>query len=99
MSTDRFLDKVKKITKDDLKRNKSINLLLTHTIEELGEFANALTVEQGHKKKELKESSKQEAIDVVICGLSLFFASGGTKKELADYGMKKLKKWEKRLEN
>lgn len=71
--------------------------LLRNTIEEIGEFAAALSCEDGIKQKELKETSLQESIDVVICALSLFYAKGGTNELLARYGQEKLNKWEKRV--
>lgn len=92
-----FLNRTQQITLQDLKTNNSIELLVNHAVEELGEFAAANTVESGYKKKELKESAKVEAVDLVICALSLFFAKGGTIEELATIGHEKLNKWEQRL--
>lgn len=91
-----FLNHVKEITLKDLKSNDK-HLLLRNTIEELGEYANALNVEEKIKNKPLKESARQEAVDLVINALSLFFAEGGNLEELAEYGEIKLKKWEKRV--
>lgn len=92
-----FLTEVRETTLADLEKNHDINLLFKNTVEEIGEFAKALTVEQGLKKKEINESSKHEAVDVVICALALFYARGGTDEELAQYGLKKLLKWKERL--
>jgi len=66
-------------------------------LQELGEYAKAITVEAGFKNKELKESSKEEAVDAVICSLALYFSAGGDLEHLVEYGNKKLKKWKKRL--
>lgn len=63
----------------------------------MGEYAAAKTVEKGVKKKELKENSLVESVDLVICSLSLFFASGGTLDELQKIGQEKLNKWEERV--
>jgi NTP pyrophosphatase (non-canonical NTP hydrolase) len=92
-----FLSEVQKTTLADLEQNHNSDHLFRNTIEELGEFAKALTVEQGLKNKDLTETSTQEAVDVVICALALFYSSGGTDKMLADYGMVKLAKWKARL--
>lgn len=96
---ERFLNRTRKITLADLAIGHNTDYLLRNTMEELGEYSAALTIESGIKQKPLKESSRQEAIDVIICALSLFYASGGENKELAEYGMTKLNKWEDRVEN
>jgi NTP pyrophosphatase (non-canonical NTP hydrolase) len=92
-----FLAEVKEITLADLAKNHDVNLLFKNLVEEVGEFAKALTVEQGLKRKEIDESSMHEAVDVVICALALFYARGGTDEELARYGLKKLVKWKERV--
>ena len=92
-----FLSRVNYITKQDLDRNHSEDLLFANTVEELGEYAAAKTVEKGIKKKKLKESSLTESVDLVICSLSLFFANGGTMEKLCEIGQEKLNKWEDRL--
>jgi len=92
-----FVERTRDITLRDLEANHSVDLLLNNTIEELGEFAAANTVENGYKNKPLTESAKIEAVDVTICALALFFAKGGTVDELTSIGQRKLDKWEKRL--
>lgn len=92
-----FVERTKDITLRDLAQNHSVDILLNNAIEELGEFAAANTVEAGFKKKDLKESAKIEAVDVIICALSLFFAKGGTIEELTAIGQRKLDKWEARV--
>jgi hypothetical protein len=92
-----FLTKVNGITNKDLDKNHSEDLLFANTVEELGEYAAAKTVEKGIKKKKLKESSLTESVDLVICSLSLFFANGGTLEQLCEIGQDKLKKWEDRV--
>ena len=71
-----FVIKTWMITKADLDKNHSVDLLFANTVEELGEYAAAKTVEKGVKNKELKESSLAESVDLIICSLSLFFANG-----------------------
>lgn len=92
-----FLDRVHTITRADLEMNHSEDLLFANTVEELGEYAAAKTVEKGIKKKKLKESSLVEAADLVICSLSLFFANGGKLEDLCNIGQEKLNKWEERV--
>ena len=92
----KFCQRVCKLALEDLSLN-GIDILLRHTQEELGEFAAALSIEQGVKNKPLRESSKVESLDTVICALSLYYASGGTNEELETIGQQKLDKWEKRL--
>jgi NTP pyrophosphatase (non-canonical NTP hydrolase) len=97
VNMNKFLKRVEDITQKDLAKNHSRDILFRHLVEEVGEYANAVTVEEGIKVKELKESSKVEAVDVVICALSIYFASGGTMKELVSIGNEKLNKWELRV--
>jgi NTP pyrophosphatase (non-canonical NTP hydrolase) len=72
--------------------------IITHTMEELGECAGAMCVEDAgvgkSYKGEVKESSAEEAVDVAICALSLFYARGGNKEMFIDIMKKKLNKWE-----
>lgn len=65
-----FLERVEELTTDPADR------LFLNTIEEFGEFAAALNV-KGGKKKSIDESAKQEAVDLVICSLTLVFANKG----------------------
>ncbi len=92
-----FLDHTKKITLADLAGGHGIEYLLQNTVEELGEYAAARSVLQGTKTKKLKETPLQEAVDLIICALSLFYAEGGENEELAEYGLKKLNKWAARI--
>lgn len=92
-----FLRKTQEITLADMKCGHDKDYLLRNTMEELGEYCSAVTIENKIKDKPLKESSRQEAVDVIICALSLFYASGGQDKELEEYGLLKLKKWESRV--
>ena len=92
-----FLIRTNNITLKDLEKNHSEDLLFKNTVEELGEYAAAKTVEAGHKNKKLKEDSLVEAVDLIICSLSLFFVNGGTIEQLHKIGQEKLNKWEGRL--
>lgn len=94
---DYFLTKTRDITLRDLATGHGRDYLLRNTTEELGEYCAAVTISEGIKDKPLKETPRQEAVDLIICALSLFYAEGGTDEELAEYGMVKLKKWEDRL--
>ena len=92
-----FLEETRRITLADMAKGHGRDYLLRNTTEELGEYCAAVTVDEGIKKKVLKETPRQESVDLIICALSLFYAEGGTDEELASYGLTKLKKWEERL--
>ena len=66
-------------------------------IEEVGEVALALNVELGGKIRELKESSAQECIDVILCALEQLSLQGKDEDWIASYMDKKLDKWENRV--
>lgn len=92
-----LIDETATLAKADVDLYGSEDNLFACAVEELGEYAAARIVEKGRKKKKLKESSKVEAIDLTICALSLFFASGGTIDELTAIGTEKIKKWHDRI--
>lgn len=71
--------------------------LIASSAEELGEVAKAVLVEDGKKKKKLKESSASEAVDLTICALAMFYNRGGTNTKLLKILNKKLNKWEKHV--
>ena len=96
-TTAKFLRKTKKITLADMATGHGRDYLIRNTAEEFGEYCAAVTISEGIKIKPLKESPKQEAVDLIICALSLFYAEGGTDEELASYGMTKLQKWADRI--
>ena len=94
---DKFLKRIEDATEKDLE-NKSIWHLFGSAAEELGELSAEMMIEDnvfGHAHKQVDEGSKAEAVDLTICALALFFARGGTVKELVDIGHRKLDKWEK----
>lgn len=80
-----FVQRISDITQRDLDHNHSVSALYMNTVEELGEFAAALTIERGIKKKPLGESSQHEAVDFYICVASLYFASGGSMAMMYDF--------------
>lgn len=88
------LDRIRYLTTLALKKGETVEDMLMSTTEELGELATCLSVEKGRKKKNLTEDSKVEAIDVIICALSVYFAKGGTISEIDEITSKKLDKWE-----
>lgn len=83
-------------TIDKVGNKRDPNISLLSLLEEVGELSTALTVEQGNKKRKLKESALEESVDVLICAADLFFSLGGNVSFLVKYGMKKLRKWEKK---
>lgn len=92
----KFLNNIKDTTVRDLLKNTPDTLIL-NTVEELGEYAAARTIETGRKNKPLTESSKEEGVDLLICAFALFYMAGGTLEEFHEYGTTKLAKWQKRL--
>ena len=80
--------------------DENVYTILAHTNEELGEFCTAICVEDGSNVKGYKtldESSEHEAIDVIICALSLYYSRGGKTKDLHKTITKKLNKWESKI--
>ena len=65
--------------------------------EEVGEVATALNVELGGKQREVKETSAQEVIDVILCCIEYLTLSGWSDQDIDDYMNKKIEKWEKRV--
>ncbi len=92
-----FLERTREITLADVAVGHDKDYLLRNTMEELGEYCAARTITEGIKQKPLKETPRQEAVDLIICALSLFYAEGGTDIELAEYGIVKLQKWADRI--
>lgn len=92
-----WMQEIQQVTFDDERAGHGVDDLLRNTMEELGEFAACVSVEDGHKPHkdpaDLKEVSQEEAIDLIICALSLFFIRAGSLEQLLTYGQKKLAKW------
>lgn len=81
--------------------NENTYTILAHTMEELGEFATAICIEDGSKVKgykKLDESSISEAIDVLICVISLYNVRGGKNEDISTILKKKLDKWQNKME-
>lgn len=95
-------ERIKTLNEEMLKDpNENTYTIIAHTNEELGEFSTAVCVEDGSSVKgykELDESSVSEAIDLLICTMSLYYVRGGETKNIASMMDKKLNKWEKKME-
>lgn len=98
-----LLYRIKSLTMRSEIAGDTIEDMLLSTVEELGEVSACISVEKGRKTKELTEDSKQEAIDLLICVLSLYFMKSGDIDEIETIANIKLDKWEeninKRLNN
>ena len=93
-----FLLRTQELTKLAEEGGDTVEDMLVSTTEELGEVAACISAEKGRKKKELKEDSKTESIDLVICALSIYFAKGGDPDDVAKIGLDKLNKWQQNIE-
>jgi NTP pyrophosphatase (non-canonical NTP hydrolase) len=92
------IHRVRDLTVKDLTK-KDIFRLFLKAVEELGEFAEALQIEEkvyGNTYKERKEGTLGEAADMIIMGLCLFYARGGNHAMLIELLNKKLDKWEQK---
>jgi NTP pyrophosphatase (non-canonical NTP hydrolase) len=104
INIDRFakaLERIKALSFEQLKDpNENSYTILAHTMEELGEFSTALCIEDNSAVKgykQLEESASQEAIDVMICAMSLYYSRGGKTEDVVSYLNKKLDKWERKI--
>lgn len=86
-------DEMVRVTNKHLLNN-SIEDIIVSTTEELGEMSAAHKVESGKKNKQLRENSKVECVDAILCLLSFFVAKGGTKEEFYRMYDEKMGKWE-----
>lgn len=103
MSKFDYHDKINQLTQFQLKQEgQSCKDIVIHTNEELGEFCTVMAIEDGDITKKYKdmpkESSAEEAIDVAICALSLFYARGGTEDQFMDIIANKLNKWQNKIQ-
>jgi NTP pyrophosphatase (non-canonical NTP hydrolase) len=77
---------------------KSISDMMLSAIEELGEFAREVKIEDGvpgNAHKQIGEDgSIGEAIDLIIMAFALYHAREGDSSKIAERMMKKLDKWE-----
>jgi len=93
-----FFNEVAKLTKIQLDSGDDHNIIYFHMMSEAGEVAEALAKENGSltkAHKDLSETAKEEAVDVIQCALSLYVSLGGDITHLTEYGKKKNAKWEK----
>lgn len=98
MSLEKFIQRTEELTHLAMEQGDDADSMFLSLSEELGELAAALSSENGRKKRDLKEDSKIESIDVAVTALSIYFAKGGTVEELSELGMPKLEKWAKKLD-
>lgn len=96
------IDEISKITRDYKDKGRDKNSLIIKCMEELGEISAAHLSETGKRFKEAPETSLDETVDLLICVLSLYFVSGGSKehfegkcREKLDIFYKKMDKWKK----
>lgn len=98
-----YLERIKQLTELQLTdATESKYTILAHTNEELGEVSRAMCIEDSSrvkKHKKLDEPSKSEALDLLICAASLFFANGGDLTEIDGIIETKLNKWENTFNN
>jgi NTP pyrophosphatase (non-canonical NTP hydrolase) len=90
----RDLIKLAKLHPDGYTRDESFMA----QVEEVGEVSTALRVEQGTKKRNLKEGVKEECVDVIFCALELMFMSGATNEFVLEYLQTKINKRRKKIE-
>lgn len=95
-SLDEVVLNIKSLTEIDLE-HKSVFELLASMGEEVGEFSRELKIEErtygNTYKKHGDESSRDEAVNMIVCALSLYFARNGSIGELSIMINKKLDKW------
>lgn len=78
--------------------NENVFTLLANTTEELGELSTAITAENKSKTKaykKLKEKASDEAIDLLICAVALYFETNGVDEQMDAIANAKLDKWER----
>lgn len=93
--------KIQELSKRDVADAKGLTL---KSMEELGELVQALLHENGYKptkkkKHEIRMNQLEEACDVIICMFGVLDKLGFTYEQTVNMLSKKLKKWEKVLEN
>lgn len=91
---EQIFDRIKKCASLDKANNDGI---LSYIVEEVGEVATCLAVENGLKNRTLKETTQQECVDVLISTIGLMTRYNIDYEFLQKYMELKLKKWEKRV--
>lgn len=93
-----MFDRIRKLTAIQLADpTESKYTILAHTNEELGEVSRAICIEDSSRlkrHKKLDEPANSEAIDLMICAMSLFYATGGVDEDIEVISRAKLDKWE-----
>lgn len=90
---------MKKLQALSKKEKKSLLEKTVKLQEESGELAEAVLSFRGASgslyKQKKQESIQEEAVDVLLVAISIFFSEGGTMDELSNLLHKKAGKWEK----
>lgn len=92
-----MIDILKRVKKVIAERFDDSSTLYYHLGEEVGEVATCLH-NKIRPRKELKESTPEECVDVILCALGLFFEEGGDQELFDKTVEKKMTKWETRIE-
>ena len=90
------LERLKTLAEIDCK-HKTIFEAFASLGSEVGELGQELLTEEGsfgNTHREVDEGSQIESVDVMICAMHIYFASGGTIENLHTIMGKKLTKWE-----
>lgn len=87
-----YLKRIKKLANRPHRTSNPVYKLM----EEVGEYAETVNVEDCGMNKKVKETSEQEAGDVVILALENFFWRGGTIETLLERLESKVTRWEER---
>lgn len=83
---------------DNEEGKKTLFEALASLTSEVGELAQELLTEAGsygNRHRTVDEGSTMEAVDVLICGLHMYFATGGELCDLPEKLDQKLEKWAK----
>lgn len=86
-------------TAESIKNNRTVSQIFTYTIEEIGELATELNIEDGYSNKEPgKDGVIGEAVDAIICLMDLIYTHRPTitEDELAQVCANKLTKWKEK---
>jgi hypothetical protein len=89
-----LFQKTAQIVNADLANGRHIDSLIRSAGEEFGEVCRAISIESGQKSGSLAESSRSEAIDLLICAVAIYFAKAGRLPELVRIMDEKLSKWQ-----
>lgn len=98
MITEELLQQIKDMIDISVPLGYSVHNSFCALVEETGEVATTLNVNDGWKKRVLKEDTKDECIDVVFTALELFYMTGGTDEFLKEYLQHKINKRKKKLD-